>query len=67
MSDADELLLIAAGALHQRSRLMLPDGLEVDDLDVIEFAVRFYAMPAGFRLRALVERWSRERIHREMY
>lgn len=67
MSDADYLLVIYRTAMRERPKVMLADCTSLEDMDVIAHAVRFAQMSPAFKLRALVEEWSRTDIVREMY
>lgn len=65
-SFAERLLDLGNEALGMEG-LLDPTDLPETSVWIVNLALRFAQRPAGFRLRALVEGWDRERLVREMY
>ncbi len=65
-SDAEILIAIADVIMHPRERLVLSDDNPAHAVDLVALGLKLRKNP-GLALRALVEKWDRVRIVRELH
>lgn len=70
MTDAEELLDLANAVMYRRNELLVLEGIEVEDVgrivDAVALSLRLRQRP-DVTIRAIVERWTRFQIVRELY